>query len=67
MLKFKPVLSLPILKPIFSIELPSSTLGLSSNRPAGFVSRPILMKALRNVPVVIITDLQSIRCPFSKI
>jgi len=62
---FLPVLSLPILNPIFSKEFPSAMLGLSPKRPAGLTSSPIFIFALRNVPVVKTTDLALIIWPFS--
>lgn len=46
-------------------SLPNCTLGLSPNLPAGLVSRPIFIFALKNVPVVITIDLQLITLPFS--
>lgn len=61
-----PVLSRPMAKPSFSSDWPRAMLGLSPMRPAGLVSKPMLMLALRKVPVVMMIDLQLITCPLSE-
>lgn len=61
-----PVLSLPNLKPAFSRVIASPIAGSSSMRPAGLLSRPILILPRKNVPVVIITALALITSPSPK-
>lgn len=62
-----PVFNRPILSPKFAKVFARPIAGASPILPAGFISKPMLMCAFRNVPVVITTVFEFILVPSSRI